>query len=89
MIAVDDIDYPRSEYKYTRIAWRGESKPAEALIRTPLMDPAVQLDAAHFAQVHRAVVVNLRPISHVMRDENETAKIHLKGRSEVLSVSRN
>ena len=35
------------------------------------------------------MVVNLRAISHVTRGENETADIHLKGREEVLPVSRN
>ena len=38
--------------------------------------------------VHRSVVVNLRAISHVTRGLNETADIHMKGRSEVLPVSR-
>jgi DNA-binding LytR/AlgR family response regulator len=38
--------------------------------------------------VHRSAVVNLRAISHVRRGDNETADIHLKGRSEVLPVSR-
>lgn len=89
MIAVDDIDFLRADEKYTRIAWRDEGKPAEALIRTPLKELVAQLDAAHFAQVHRAGVVNLRAISHVVRGENETAQIHLKGRGEVLPVSRN
>lgn len=89
MIAVDNIDFLRSDEKYTRIAWRDEGKPVEALIRTPLKELVAQLDAAHFAQVHRAGVVNLRAISHVVRGENETAQIHLKGRSEVLPVSRN
>ena len=89
MIAVDDIDFLRSDEKYTRIAWRDEGKPAEALIRTPLKDLAPQLDAAHFAQVHRAVVVNLRAIDHVTRGENETAQIHVKNRDDVLPVSRN
>jgi len=32
--------------------------------------------------------VNLRAISHVTRSENETADIHLKGRADVLPVSR-
>jgi ATP-dependent DNA helicase RecG len=41
-----------------------------------------------FAQVHRSVVVNLRAISHITRGNNETADIHLKGRDEVLPVSR-
>ena len=89
MIAVGDIDSLRSDDKYTRIAWRDEGKPTEALIRTPLKELLDQLDAAQFAQVHRAVVVNLHAISHVTRGENETAQIHLKGRSEVLPVSRN
>ena len=32
--------------------------------------------------------MNLRAISHVKRSDNETADIHLKGRTEVLPVSR-
>jgi DNA-binding LytR/AlgR family response regulator len=32
--------------------------------------------------------VNLRAISHVKRHDNETAEIHLKGRTDVLPVSR-
>jgi DNA-binding LytR/AlgR family response regulator len=89
MIAVDDIDFLRSDEKYTRIAWRDEGNPAEALIRTPMKELVAQLDAAQFAQVHRAVVVNLRAIDHVTRGENETAQIQLKGRGDVLPVSRN
>jgi DNA-binding LytR/AlgR family response regulator len=89
LIAVDEIDFLRSDEKYTLIAWRGdEGKPGEALIRTPLKELMAQLDASQFAQVHRSVVVNLRAISHVKRGLNETADIHLKGRTEVLPVSR-
>jgi DNA-binding LytR/AlgR family response regulator len=89
LIAVDDVDYLRSDTKYTCIAWRGDGgQPAEALVRTPLKELLAQLDPAQFAQVHRSVVVNLRAISHVTRGDNETADIHLKGRREVLPVSR-
>jgi DNA-binding LytR/AlgR family response regulator len=88
LIAVDEIDFLRSDEKYTLIAWRGDGKPGEALIRTPLKELVAQLDAAQFVQVHRAVVVNLRAISHVTRGLNETADVHLKGRAEVLPVSR-
>ena len=89
LIAVDEIDFLRSDEKYTLIAWRGDQgKPAEALIRTPLKELVPQLDPAQFAQVHRSVVVNLSAISHVTRGLNETADIHLKGRPEVLPVSR-
>ena len=89
VIAVADIDFLCSDEKYTRIGWRDEGKPAEALIRTPLKELVAQLDADRFAQVHRAVVVNLHAIAHVTRGENETAQIHLKERGDVLPVSRN
>ena len=89
LISVDEIDFLRSDEKYTLVAWRGDAgKPGEGLIRTPLKELVAQLDAAQFVQVHRAVVVNLRSISHVTRGDNETADIHLKGRNEVLPVSR-
>ncbi|GHE38873.1 LytR/AlgR family response regulator transcription factor [Vulcaniibacterium thermophilum] len=87
LIAVEDVDYLRSDSKYTRVAWRDDGKPAEALIATPLKDLLPQLDPARFAQVHRAVVVNLRAVSHVTRVD-DAAQIHLKGRAEVLPVSR-
>ena len=89
LIPVEDIDYLRSDTKYTRVAWRGDAgQPGEAVVRTPLKELVAQLDPAQFAQVHRAVVVNLRAISHVTRGDNETADIHLRGRKDVLPVSR-
>lgn len=89
LIAVDEIDYLRSDTKYTRIAWRGDAgKPAEALVSASLKELIAQLDPAQFAQVHRSVVVNLRAIGHVVRGDNDTAEIHLKHRDEVLPVSR-
>ena len=89
LIAVDDVDYFRSDAKYTLVAWRDGGKPAEAIVRTPLKELLELLDAEQFTQVHRSVVVNLRAIEHVKRHDNETAVIHLKGRDEVLPVSRN
>ena len=89
LIAIDDVDYLRSDAKYTLVAWRDGGKPAEAVVRTPLKELLEQLDAEQFAQVHRSVVVNLRAISHVKRHDNETAEIHVKGREDVLPVSRN
>lgn len=89
LVEIDAVDFLRSDEKYTLVAWRGQDgKPTEGLIRTPLKDLVPQLDAGRFAQVHRSVVVNLRSIDHVTRAENETAQIHLKGRAEVLPVSR-
>jgi DNA-binding LytR/AlgR family response regulator len=89
LIAVQDIDFLRAEEKYTQVAWRDDAgQPREAVIRTALKELIPQLDDTQFAQVHRSVVVNLSAISHVTRGENETADIHLKGRTEVLPVSR-
>lgn len=89
LVSVDDIDFLRADEKYTLVAWRGEGgKTGDGLIRTPLKELVVQLDDARFVQVHRSVIVNLRAISHVVRGENETGSIHLKGRREVLPVSR-
>lgn len=89
LIAVESIDFLRSDLKYTLIGWCGDDgKPAEALVRTPLKDFLSQLDPDQFVQVHRSVIVNLRAIDHVTRSDNETAEIHLKNRPELLPVSR-
>jgi DNA-binding LytR/AlgR family response regulator len=89
LIPVSDIDYLRSDEKCTVVAWRSDGgESGEAVIRLPLKELLAQLDPAQFAQVHRSVVVNLRSISHIKRGTNETADIHLKGRTEVLPVSR-
>jgi DNA-binding LytR/AlgR family response regulator len=89
LIPTDEIDFLRSDTKYTLVSWRGDGgAPSEALVRIALKELIEQLDPEHFAQVHRSVVVNLRAISHVTRGDNETATIHLKGRKEVLPVSR-
>ena len=89
LIPVEDIDFLHSDQKYTVVAWHDDAgKPREAVIRMPLKEIAAQLDSTQFAQVHRSVVVNLRSIELVTRTANETADIRLKGRDEVLPVSR-
>ena len=89
LIPVDDIDYLKSDEKYTLVAWRGDGgKQGEAFIRTPLKALIEQLNPAQFQQIHRSVVVNLNAISHVTRSENETADVYFKNRTDVLPVSR-
>ena len=88
MIPVEDIDYLKSDTKYTLVAYRDEGQSAEALIRLPLKELIAQLDPKQFVQVHRSVVVNLSAIRRVTRGENETADIEIRGRSERLPVSR-
>ncbi len=88
LIPVEDIDFLKSDEKYTMVSWKSEGRLAEGLIRVPLKDLMDQLDEEQFVQVHRSVVVNRRAISHFTRLPNETGQIHLKGREEVLPVSR-
>lgn len=88
LIPVDDIDYLKSDEKYTLVAWRDGAQAVESLIRTPIKELVAQLDPGQFQQVHRAVVVNLQAIRQVVRGDNETAEITLKHRAEKLPVSR-
>jgi len=89
LVSVDEIDFLRSEDKYTLVAWHDAAgQLAEGLIRTTLKELIGQLDGSQFVQVHRSVVVNLRAIKQVLRGHNETANIQLKFRGDVLPVSR-
>jgi DNA-binding LytR/AlgR family response regulator len=84
LIPVEQIVYLRSDEKYTLVVWDG----GEALIRKTIRELADELDPERYAQIHRSVIVNLARVSHVTRGLNETADVHLNGRSETLPVSR-
>jgi len=90
MIPVERVDFLKADSKYTVIAWRSEEGTcSEAVVSLPLKELLAQLDPDQFVQVHRSAIVNLGSVSHVLRNGNETADIHLKGRPEVLRASRN
>ena len=84
LIPVEQVVFLRSDEKYTLVVWDG----GEALIRKTIRELADELDPERFAQIHRSVIVNLARIAQVSRGMNETADVHLNGRSEVLPVSR-
>ena len=84
LIPVEQVVFLRSDEKYTLVVWDG----GEALIRKTIRELADELDPERFAQIHRSVIVNLARISQVTRGLNETADVHLNGRSELLPVSR-
>lgn len=89
LIAIDAVDFFRSDEKYTRVGWRDETgAPQESVIRIPIKDLVPQLDPDRFVQSHRSVLVALRAIRLVVKGDNETALIHLSGRGETLPVSR-
>ncbi len=84
LIPVEQVAFMRSDEKYTLVVWDG----GEALIRKTIRELADELDPERFAQIHRSVIVNLSRVEQVSRGVNETADVHVKGRSEVLPVSR-
>ena len=84
LIPVEQVVFLRSDEKYTLVVWDG----GEALIRKTIRELADELDPDRFAQIHRSVIVTLGRIAQVTRGLNETADVHLSGRSEVLPVSR-
>ncbi len=85
LIPVDEVIYFRSDEKYTLVVWVG----GEALIRKSIRELLDGLEPETFIQIHRSTIVNLRFVAQVIKGPNETAEVHLKGRSETLSVSRN
>ena len=84
LIPVDEVVFLRSDEKYTLVVWAG----GEALIRKTIRELADELDPARFVQIHRSVIVALPFVAQVVRGANETADVHLRGRPEVLPVSR-
>jgi DNA-binding LytR/AlgR family response regulator len=84
LIPVEQVAYIRAEEKYTLVAW----EEGEALIRKSIRELSEELDPSCFVQTHRSVIVNLKYVREMVRGMNETAELHLHGRSEVLPVSR-
>ena len=94
LIRVEDVLYFESDARYTRVVWRSPGAPGapaqdgEALIRTPLKELLVQLDAQQFWQVHRSVIVAQRHVEAAVRVDEHTLQLRLRGRTERLPVSR-
>ena len=84
LIPVEQVAYLRADEKYTLVVWEG----GEALIRKSIRELADELDPDRFAQIHRSVIVNLHQVAQVHRGLNETAEVELKGRKDMLPVSR-
>jgi DNA-binding LytR/AlgR family response regulator len=84
LIPVEEVIYLRSDEKYTLVVWQG----GEALIRKTIRELADELDPERFVQIHRSVIVALHHVAQVLRGANETADVQLRGRNEVLPVSR-
>ena len=84
LILVQDVIYFEADTRYTRVVY----SDGEALIRVPLKELLIGLDADQFWQIHRSVIVNSFLITSALRTGEGTMQIALKGRKELLAVSR-
>lgn len=84
LIPVEQVVYFKSDTKYTLVVWEG----GEALIRKTIRELADALDPARFAQVHRAVIVNLMQVQQFNHGAHDGGEVRIKGRNESLPVSR-
>jgi DNA-binding LytR/AlgR family response regulator len=83
LILVDDVAYFQADHKYTTVV----TAEGEALLRTSLRELLPRLDNAHFKQIHRSTIVNLKSIAGIVRDESGRGSVRLKQRPETLTVS--
>nr|WP_298131224.1 LytTR family DNA-binding domain-containing protein [uncultured Pseudoxanthomonas sp.] len=83
MLSIDDVLFFQAQDKYVRVVTADD----EAIIRMPLKELLAGLDPDVFWQVHRGVLVRVRAIDRVRKDELGRHQLSVKGRSDVLPVS--
>ncbi len=83
-VDVSEVLFFRADEKYTCV----QTASAEHLIRTPIVELAVQLDARQFQQVHRSIIVNLAQLAGTRRDDASRLFLRVKGHAHELPVSR-
>jgi DNA-binding LytR/AlgR family response regulator len=84
LIPVEDVLFFQSDEKYTCVA----TADLEALIKTPIRELLEGLDPDKFWQIHRSAIVNVKAIEAVTRDFRGQAQVKVRGRKEILTVSR-
>ena len=85
LIPVEEVDYFKAEDKYTLVL----TKEGESLLKKSIKELAQELDPSQFWQIHRGTIVNVSKIDRVSRSLTGRGILKLKGRSELLTVSRN
>ena len=76
-----EIEYLKSDSKYTLIAARGSSY----FVRLPLADIEPRLDPARFMRVHRNAIVNLDFVQSMKPDEQSQLEILMRDGSKLLA----
>jgi DNA-binding LytR/AlgR family response regulator len=88
IIPIAEVMYFEAADKYIRVMTVRAGVQREYLIRTPLKELILQLDATIFWQIHRSTVVCSTAIESVSRDEAGKLYAHLRGYTLALPISR-
>ncbi|MGQ3115165.1 MAG: LytR/AlgR family response regulator transcription factor [Hydrogenophaga sp.] len=86
IVLIDPVNiiYLQAERKYT-VAFLSDG---QALMRFGISDVEAKLDMSAFVRIHRSTIVNVKRIDFLRRDEMGRLRVHMKGRTESLIVSR-
>jgi two-component system, LytTR family, response regulator len=80
-LALADIEYLRSDSKYTQIAARGQ----QFYVRLALAEIEPRLDATRFLRVHRNAIVNLDHVLAMKPDEQSQLEMTMRDGSTILA----
>lgn len=84
LVPVQEVQFFQADDKYTRVVL----PHSELLIRKSIKELLDELDPRQFVQIHRASLVNLQCIDHVQRTSSDYWELKLRGRDDVLRISR-
>ena len=73
-LAVGDIEYMKSDSKYTVIVARGQN----FLVRLGIAELEAQLDPSRFIRIHRSVLVNLDFVESMTPDDQSQLQIEMR-----------
>ena len=82
-LAVGDIEYMKSDSKYTVIVARGQSY----LVRIGISELEAQLDPVRFIRIHRSALVNLDFVDSMKADDQSQLVIQMRD-GTMLTASR-
>jgi two-component system, LytTR family, response regulator len=80
-IPLTEIEYLKSDSKYTMVAARGST----FYVRLPLSELEPRLDAKRFLRVHRNAIVNLDFVVSMKPDDQSQLEIHMRDGSKLLA----
>jgi two-component system LytT family response regulator len=80
-LAVAEIEYLKSDSKYTLLAARGQ----HFYVRVPLQELEPRLNPERFLRVHRSAIVNLDFVESMKPDEQSQLDIHMRDGTQLLA----